>query len=82
MRRAAALLVAAGAALVLVLSQLQCGIPLGAIRRSPPEGIDARVLPAHATAPDFTLEGTAGRFRMAEADAAENVLLVFYRGHW
>jgi hypothetical protein len=65
-----------------VLVSLGCGIPLGAIRRSPPDGIDARVLPARATAPDFTLEGTAGRFHLADAVARENVLLVFYRGHW
>jgi hypothetical protein len=59
-----------------------CGIPLGAIRRSPPEGIDARVLAAQGAAPDFTLEGTTGRFHLADVVAGENVLLVFYRGHW
>jgi hypothetical protein len=68
--------------LLAALVLLACGIPLGAIRRSPPEGIDARVLAAGAMAPDFTLEGTSGRFHLADVLAGENVLLVFYRGHW
>ncbi len=82
MRRALVLLFPIACLAVLVCLAVDCGIPLGAIRRSPPEGIDARVLPVGAAAPDFSLEGTMGHFRMADAANAGNVLLVFYRGHW
>ncbi len=59
-----------------------CDAPLGAIRRSPPAGIDARVVAARTRAPDFTLAGTSGTFHLVDAVAKDNVLLVFYRGHW
>jgi hypothetical protein len=67
---------------LVTLVTLACGIPLGALRRSPPEGIDARVLSPGGAAPDFVLEGTGGRIHLADVVAGENVLLVFYRGHW
>jgi hypothetical protein len=59
-----------------------CDIPLGAIRRSPPTGIEARLAAARAPAPDFVLQGTTGSFHLADALAKGHVLLVFYRGHW
>jgi len=59
-----------------------CDIPIGAIRRTPPSGIDARIAAVRSPAPDFTLEGTTGRFHLADALAKGPVLLVFYRGHW
>ena len=59
-----------------------CDAPLGAIRRSPPEGIDARAVSASAWAPEFRLEGTRGPFTLSAAVAHDNALLVFYRGHW
>jgi hypothetical protein len=63
-----------------------CDAPLGAFRRSPPSGIDARVLAARATAPAFALDGTLNgatvSFRLSDALSRDNVLLVFYRGHW
>ena len=64
------------------LALTRCDAPLGAIRRSPPAGISARVIAARTPAPDFSLSGTAGSFRLSEAVAKDNVLLVFYRGHW
>ncbi len=73
-------------ALVLTLASLftlsGCDAPLGAIRRSPPSGIDARVVAARTLAPDFVLAGTAGPLRLSDATVKDNVLLVFYRGHW
>jgi hypothetical protein len=65
-----------------VLAFSACDVPLGAIRRSPPTGIDQRVVSSKAPAPDIVLGGTAGSFRLADALAKEHVLLVFYRGHW
>jgi hypothetical protein len=59
-----------------------CDVPIGAIRRSPPTGIEAKVAPPSAPAPDFTLEGTLGPFHLADTLARGHVLLVFYRGHW
>jgi hypothetical protein len=59
-----------------------CDVPIGAIRRSPPTGIEARVAPPNAPAPDFTLDGTLGPFHLADALAKGHVMLVFYRGHW
>jgi hypothetical protein len=59
-----------------------CDAPLGAIRRGPPSGIEARVVAARAPAPPIHLEGTAGAFDLADAAGKESVLLVFYRGHW
>jgi hypothetical protein len=70
------------AALLATAAIASCGVPLGAYRRTPPDGIDARVLATKATAPDFTLGGTTGSFHLADAIAKEHVLLVFYRGHW
>jgi hypothetical protein len=67
---------------VAVAAASACDIPIGAIRRSPPTGIEARLAAARAPAPDFTLEGTSGTFRLADALAKGHVLLVFYRGHW
>lgn len=64
------------------LALTRCDAPLGAIRRSPPAGISTRVIAARTPAPDFSLSGTAGPFRLSEAVAKDNVLLVFYRGHW
>lgn len=69
-------------ALMGVLAIARCDAPLGAIRRSPPAGIATRVVAASTPAPDFALSGTAGPFRLSDADAKDNVLLVFYRGHW
>ncbi len=65
-----------------LLAAVECGIPIGAIRRSPPAGLDARIVATGAQAPGFTLEGTDGTFRLADVLAKEHVLLVFYRGHW
>jgi hypothetical protein len=59
-----------------------CDAPLGAIRRSPPKGIEARAAAADAKAPDFTLQGTTGAVALSEVLAHDDVLLVFYRGHW
>jgi len=67
---------------VAMTAAIACDIPLGAIRRSPPTGIDARVAAAHAPAPDFSLQGTTGLFHLADALSKGHVLLVFYRGHW
>jgi hypothetical protein len=64
------------------LALTRCDAPLGAIRRSPPAGISTRVIAARTPAPDFSLSGTAGPFRLSEALAKGGVLLVFYRGHW
>ena len=69
-------------ALLLLVTSAGCDAPIGAIRRSPPTGIDARVVAASAQAPDFTLKGTAGTFVLSGVTAQENALLVFYRGHW
>ena len=69
-------------ALLLLVTATGCDIPIGAIRRSPPAGIDARVLAVGMPAPGFTLKGTAGSFALSEVVAHDNVLLVFYRGHW
>jgi hypothetical protein len=69
-------------AILATLSAVACGVPLGAIRRSPPSGIDARIVARGAAAPPFTLDGTGGTFRLAEVLATQHVLLVFYRGHW
>jgi hypothetical protein len=71
---------AALAALVVALAG--CDIPLGAIRRSPPAGIDARAAAAAAQAPSFTLAGTAGPFVLSDVLTHDNALIVFYRGHW
>lgn len=65
-----------------LLASVACGVPIGAIRRSPPAGLDARMAAAGPRAPAFTLEGTDGTFRLADVLATEHVLLVFYRGHW
>jgi hypothetical protein len=70
------------ATLAALLGSAACGIPLGAIRRSPPAGLDARIAATGAHATDFTLEGTTGTFRLGDILANEHVLLVFYRGHW
>jgi hypothetical protein len=59
-----------------------CDAPIGAIRRSPPKGIEARTLAAGAQAPGFALSGTAGSFVLSDVVAHDNALLVFYRGHW
>ena len=67
---------------IAVAAASACDIPLGALRRGPPTGIDARLAATRAPAPDFVLEGTAGTFRLADALARGHVLLVFYRGHW
>jgi len=69
-------------ALVSLFAVTRCDAPLGAIRRSPPAGIAGRVVAARTPAPDFALDGTTGPFRLADAVAKDNVLLVFYRGHW
>jgi hypothetical protein len=69
-------------ALVLLAGTAGCDIPLGAIRRSPPAGIDASAVAASAAAPDFHLDGTKGAFSLADTVSRENALLVFYRGHW
>jgi hypothetical protein len=68
--------------LVALVTAGACGIPLGAIRRSPPAGLDGRIVASGASAPMFTLDGTGGAFRLADALAKQHVLLVFYRGHW
>jgi hypothetical protein len=65
-----------------LLVPLACGVPLGAIRRTPPAGIDGRIVARGAQAPPFTLEGTGGTFSLATVLATQHVLLVFYRGHW
>ena len=70
------------AALTALLLMSGCDVPIGAVRRSPPAGLDARIVAPGAAAPTFTLEGTAGTFRLADALARDHVLLVFYRGHW
>jgi hypothetical protein len=70
------------AVIVVLLGLGACDVPLGAIRRSPPPGIDARAVGAGTRAPPFALEGTQGTFRLGDAVASGNVLLVFYRGHW
>ena len=66
----------------LVLALAGCDIPIGAIRRSPPAGIDARAVASASPAPSFTLSGTAGTFVLSDVLAHDNALLVFYRGHW
>ena len=70
------------AAILALMAAGACGIPLGAIRRSPPAGLDSRIVASGVKAPVFTLEGTGGTFRLADALAKQHVLLVFYRGHW
>jgi hypothetical protein len=67
---------------VLLAGTAACDVPLGAIRRSPPSGIDARVKSADTPAPDINLMGTQGAFLLSGVLAQENALLVFYRGHW
>jgi hypothetical protein len=66
----------------MLLSVAACDVPIGAIRRKPPAGIDARVLAAESQAPPVTLTGTGGPFVLADVVAHDNALLVFYRGHW
>jgi hypothetical protein len=61
---------------------LGCDAPIGAIRRTPPEGVEVRALVASSWAPDFRLEGTRGPYSLMAAVAHDNALLVFYRGHW
>jgi hypothetical protein len=68
--------------LLLLVALTGCDIPIGAIRRSPPKGIESRAIAAEAQAPDVALHGTAGRFALSDVVAHDNVLLVFYRGHW
>ncbi len=69
--------------LLLLAGAPACDIPpVGALRRSPPSGIEARVKSADTPAPDVSLVGTQGPFILSGALAKENVLLVFYRGHW
>ena len=80
MRRSVVLALSAVAAIVAIAAA--CDVPLGAIRRSPPAGIDARVVAAGAPAPPFTLAGTQGTFALADVLAHDHALLVFYRGHW
>jgi hypothetical protein len=79
LRILAAVAVAVTAAVAGIAS---CDAPIGAMRRSPPEGVEARAISASAWAPDFRLEGTQGPFALEGAVADENALLVFYRGHW
>ena len=68
--------------LTLLAGVAGCDIPLGAIRRSPPAGIEARAVAASAQAPDVQLAGTNGPFALRDVLSRENALLVFYRGHW
>lgn len=69
-------------ALAALLVLAGCDAPIGAMRRSPPTGIEGRVVAARAKAPMFALDGTTGPFHLTEALAKDHVLLVFYRGHW
>ena len=74
--------VAAAAAASALVAVAACDIPLGAIRRSPPTGLDARIKSSGAPAADFTLDATTGRVALADVLAHGTALLVFYRGHW
>jgi hypothetical protein len=75
-------LASAVVALLVLAGTAGCDIPIGALRRGPPEGIDARAIRAATWAPDFRLEGTRGPFSLFDAVAHDSALLVFYRGHW
>ncbi len=68
--------------LVSLAGTAACDVPLGAIRRSPPKGIEARAAAADAKAPEFKLQGTTGTVALSEVLAHDDALLVFYRGHW
>lgn len=55
------------------------GYPPEAARKSPPPGIEQRVLGIGSAAPEINASSTAGRFAMAEG---RRHVLVFYRGAW
>ncbi len=75
-----ALVTAFGALGAVVVSG--CDVPIGAIRRSPPKGLDAHIVSAGVDAARFTLDGTTGKLSLDAVLADDRALLVFYRGHW
>ncbi len=59
------------------------GIPLGAVRNTPPPGIERRALAVGATVPAVVLQAADGSaWRLADALGRGPAVLVFYRGHW